>query len=113
MKKHCLQILLHAFTLLSGLAGAASLQAAPAQASQQMVADMGCYNCHAASANKHTPTMARLTERAAAVRGDEAGIKKLAEKLRAPSTLHAIAAHERLSPETAELLIRWLSEGAP
>ncbi|MCV2369138.1 hypothetical protein [Roseateles oligotrophus] len=57
--------------------------------------------------------MARLAEKAAKSRGDEAALKKRAEALRAGALRRPIAAHQRLSPEAAELLIRWLSEGAP
>ncbi|MDC8771197.1 hypothetical protein [Roseateles albus] len=99
-------------TCLSGLAAALCLLAQPASASQQMAADMGCYNCHGSPKLQTAPSMASLAEHAAKARGDDEALKKRAQKLRAGSALHPIAAHERLSPEAAELLVRWLSEGA-
>jgi cytochrome c len=100
-------------TLLLALAAALAMPSTPSWPSQQLASDMGCYNCHAISGRAGAPPMARLAEHAAKARGDESAIRKSAEKLRAKSLLHPIAAHERLSPETAETLIRWLSEGAP
>lgn len=86
-----------------------------AAASQQLAADMACYNCHASSTASHqnAPSMARLAEHAAKSRGDEVALKKRAEKLRTSTLLHPIAIHERLSPEMALTLIRWLSEEGP
>jgi cytochrome c551/c552 len=108
MNKH-----LHArLKRLFGLTAALSLLTTPASANQQLAADMGCYNCHGSPALKNAPSMARLAEHAAKARGDDEALKKRAEKLRATSALHPIAVHERLSPEAAELLVRWLSEGA-
>lgn len=83
-------------------------------ASEQLAVDMGCYNCHArASKVQNAPTMARLAEHMAKYRGDEAALKKRSEKLRESSLMHPIAAHEKLSPEMALTLIRWLSEDGP
>ncbi|WP_310385204.1 hypothetical protein [Roseateles sp.] len=96
-------------SLLLGLA----LAAAPSWSSQQLASDMGCYNCHSASQRNGAPTMARLAEQAGKLRGNDLAIKQAAEKLRAHALLHPIAVHERLGPEMAETLIRWLSEGAP
>ena len=96
----------------SGLAAALCLLTQPASASQQLATDMGCYNCHGSPALKTAPSMASLAEHAAQARGDDEALKKRAQKLRSGSMLHPIAVHERLSPEAAELLVRWLSEGA-
>jgi cytochrome c len=95
------------------LALALTLPCAPSWPSQQLASDRACYNCHSASQRTGAPTMARLAEHASKLRGNDAAIKQAAEQLRAKSWLHPIAVHERLSPETAEILIRWLSDGAP
>ncbi len=91
---------------------ALALSAAPCWSSQQLASDMACYNCHSIAARGAAPTMARLAQHAAKLRGNDAAIQQAAERLRAKSLLHPIATHERLSPETAETLMRWLSEGA-
>lgn len=83
-----------------------------ALASQQLAADMGCYNCHGNPPRKKAPTFAALAAQYAKARGDEAAQARLADKLRDGSILGHVDAHERLSPETARLLVRWISEGA-
>lgn len=89
------------------------LASAPALATQQLAADMGCYNCHGQAKLQHAPSMARLAEHAAKHRGDTAALQRRADQLRASSLLHPIAAHEKLSPEMALTLMRWLSEDGP
>jgi cytochrome c551/c552 len=91
---------------------ALALSASPSWPSQQLASDMGCYNCHSIDERTAAPTMASLAQHAAQLRGNNSAIQQAAEKLRAKSRLHPIAVHERLSPATAETLIRWLSEGA-
>jgi cytochrome c len=89
------------------------LAAAPAaQASAQTALDMGCYNCHGTPPRKNAPTFAELARRYGEHRDDPAKQQQLADKLRAGTIFSHINAHERISPETAAALVRWLCEGA-
>jgi cytochrome c len=73
---------------------------------------MGCYNCHGNPPKKKAPTFAQLATDYAKARDDDRALQKLADKLRDGSILSHIDAHERLSPEAALQLVRWISEGA-
>ncbi len=90
----------------------AGLALNPAMASQQLASDLGCYNCHGNPPKGKAPTFPQLAERYARSRGDAKGQDKLADKLRDGSIFSHIDAHERLSPEVAGQLVRWISEGA-
>lgn len=85
----------------------------PAVASGQLAADMGCYNCHGTPPKKKAPTFPQLAAEFAKDRGDPRALQKRADKLRDGSIFSHVDAHERLSPEAALLLVRWISEGAP
>lgn len=85
----------------------------PALASQQLAFDQGCYNCHGNPPKKKAPTFAQLAATYAKARDDSKALQKLADKLRDGSIFSHIDAHERLSPEVALQLVRWISEGAP
>ena len=82
------------------------------RASSQLANDMGCYNCHGAYPRGGAPSFEQLAARFAARRGDAAAQQRLADKFRTGELLEHVDAHERISPETALLLIRWLAEGA-
>jgi cytochrome c len=97
--------------LLLSLALAASA-GHPALASQQLASDLGCYNCHGNPPKKKAPTFAALATLYAKARDDDAAQSRLAEKLRDGSIFSHIDAHERLSPEVARQLVRWISDGA-
>lgn len=94
------------------LSAAALLLPVPAPASRQLASDLGCYNCHGATARKKAPTFAQLAADYARARHNPELQAELAEKLRDGSIFSHIDAHERLSPDTAARLIRWISEGA-
>jgi cytochrome c len=84
----------------------------PALASQQLAFDQGCYNCHGNPPKKKAPSFAQLAASYAKARDDAQALQKLADKLRDGSIFSHIDAHERLSPEVALQLVRWISAGA-
>jgi cytochrome c len=83
-----------------------------ALASAELALEHGCFNCHDASARRNIPSLAQLAASYAKYRGQPAAARRLADKLREGTLFGHIAAHERLSPEEAETLVRWLIEGA-
>lgn len=83
-----------------------------ALASQQLASDLGCYNCHGNPPKKKAPTFAALAASYAKAKGDDAAQSRLADQLRDGSIFSHIDAHERLSPEKAQQLVRWISDGA-
>ena len=85
--------------------------ALPAQASSQLALDKGCYSCHGEPPRRNTPSMAQLAADYARYRGQADAPRQLADKLRTGGLFTHIAAHERLSPEDCETLMRWLIEG--
>ena len=102
------------YVLLPGMVALwmAALVLNPARASEQIALDHGCFNCHGTPPRGKAPTFPQLAERYASSRGDAKAQEKLAGKLRDGSIFSHIDAHERLSPELAAQLIRWISEGA-
>ena len=95
------------------LAVALVVGASPAaQASAQIALDMGCYNCHGHPPRKNVPTFAELARRYSAYRNGAAKQQQPADQLRERTIFSHINAHERISPETAAALVRWLCDGA-
>lgn len=86
--------------------------ALPAQASSQLALDKGCYSCHGEPPRRNAPSLAQLAADYARYRGQADAPRQLAEKLRAGGLFAHIAAHERLSPDDCETLMRWLIDGA-
>jgi cytochrome c len=86
--------------------------ALPAQASSQLALDKGCYSCHGEPPRRNAPSMAQLAADYARYRGQADAPRQLADKLRAGGLFAHIAAHERLSPEDCETLMRWIIDGA-
>jgi cytochrome c len=86
--------------------------APPARASSQLALDKGCYSCHGEPPRRNTPSMAQLAADYARYRGQADAPRQLADKLRAGGLFAHIAAHERLSPEDCETLMRWIIDGA-
>jgi cytochrome c len=84
----------------------------PAQASPQLALDKGCYSCHGEPPRRNVPSMAQLAADYARYPGQADAPRELADKLRAGGLFAHIAAHERLSPEDCETLMRWIIEGA-
>lgn len=83
-----------------------------AQASSQLALDKGCYSCHGEPPRRNTPSMAQLAADYARYRGQADAPRQLADKLRAGGLFAHIAAHERLSREDCETLMRWIIDGA-
>jgi len=91
---------------------APALLATPAHASSQLALDKGCYTCHGNPPRKNAPTFAQLAARYAKHRSHTSAENVLVEKLRQGSFLGHIDAHERLSQEDAQRLVRWIIDGA-
>ena len=83
-----------------------------AHASQQLATDMGCYNCHGTPLRGESPSMQRLTQELARLKGDAAAEQSWADEFRKGEFPHYIGAHQHLSPESAKALVHWLVEGA-
>lgn len=96
------------------LALCALLAAPPAAASAQLASDKGCVNCHSnLTPKKKAPTFKQLAAQYGPLRGRPDALRERAEKLRSGSIFGHVDAHERLSAEDAEQLVRWLADGAP
>ena len=103
----------------SGAAAAAGLfglfaPAAPAQdrSGADLAADYGCYSCHGAPPRKDAPTFPQLAARCAPHRDDAKAQQRLSDRLREGKFFGHVDAHERLSPEAAARLVRWICDGA-
>jgi len=92
-----------------GLAGAAM---AADQSGSALAVEMGCYNCHGAPTRADAPSFERLAAKFEKRRGDAAAEQHVIDELRRGEPLEHIPVHERLSPETARSLVRWLFDGA-
>jgi cytochrome c len=88
------------------------LQPAPVLASAELALERGCFQCHGEPPRQHIPSLAQLAASYAKYRNQPEATHRLADKLRAGTLFGHIAAHERLSQEDAETLMRWLIEGA-
>lgn len=88
------------------------LAASPVQASSQLALDKGCYSCHGDPPRRDAPGMAQLAADYARYRGQADAPRRLADKLREGGLFAHIAAHERISQEECEALMRWIIEGA-
>lgn len=95
-----------------GLLMGVLLQPSSALASAELALARGCFNCHDTAARRNIPSLDQLATRYARYQGQPTAARRLADKLREGTLLGHIAAHERLSPEEAEVLMRWLIEGA-
>lgn len=93
------------------LSAAAMLQPGITFASSQLALDKGCYKCHGNPPKKKAPTFAELASRYARHRNNAGAESALVEKLRQGTFFGHIDAHERLSQEDAQRLIRWIIEG--
>lgn len=101
--------------LLPLLLAASLLPAArAAESGAQLATDKGCVNCHSnLTPKKKAPTFKQLAADYAPLRDRPEALRERAEKLRSGSIFGHIDAHERLSAEDAQQLVRWLADGAP
>ncbi len=83
-----------------------------AQASAQLALDKGCFACHGNPPKKNAPSFEALARDYARYQGQPATETRLADELRAGHVFGGVQAHERLSPENARALVRWIIEGA-
>ena len=83
-----------------------------ALASSALAVDKGCYNCHGAYPRGDAPSFERLSSRLSRYKGDASGEGKFVNQYLAGEMFQHIEAHERLTPESAGILIHWLVEGA-
>jgi cytochrome c len=88
------------------------LVAPAARADSQLAFDKGCYNCHSGAPKAGAPSFAELAARYAKQRGGPGFEQAVAQRLRGGSMFGHIAAHEQLSQDDAERLVRWLAAGA-
>ena len=82
------------------------------QGSPQLVIDKGCYNCHGSYLRSDAPSIERLSRKLSKFKGDPVAEQKFVDKYRAGEMFQHIDVHERLSAESAKVLIHWLVEGA-
>jgi cytochrome c len=82
------------------------------QASAALASEMGCYNCHGQPPRGDAPTLEGLAAKYRQRQGDAQAQQHAVDELLRGEPLRHIPAHERLSPETARLLVRWLFDGA-
>lgn len=97
--------------LVAGLA--LVVMAGQVAADASLALDKGCYNCHGNPPRRGAPSFDRLVAECGAHRGDDAAIRRLADRLRSGSIFGHVDAHERLSAAEAERLMRWIADGAP
>lgn len=93
------------------LLAASLITAAPAMASMNLALDKGCLSCHGQPPRGNLPTIERLAQKAERLRGQDDKIREEAAELRQPRPMGKVVAHENLTTEEAERLVRWLSEG--
>lgn len=92
--------------------GLMACSAGSACASANLATEHGCINCHGNTARGEAPSFERLAGKLAKFKGDEAALATFVVKYRQGQAFEHVDAHERLSPEAATALLRWLSEGA-
>lgn len=83
-----------------------------ARANAQLALEKGCYSCHGANPRGEAPPWQRLAGRLARLKGDEAAEKAFVEKFGELKLLERVEAHERISAQSAAVLVHWVVEGA-
>lgn len=96
-----------------GLGWCLAAAAAGAWASSELALAQGCFSCHGDPPRASAPTFPQLAAQYARYRGELGAEIRLADRLREHPLFGSITAHERLSDETARMLMRWLIQGAP
>ncbi len=89
-----------------------ALVAGNVHATAQLALDKGCYSCHGSPPKKSAPTFEKLATEYAKYKNVPAAEAELAAKLREGHIFGGIQAHERLSEESAQLLVHWIIQGA-
>lgn len=83
-----------------------------AQSSPQLAIDKGCYNCHGSYLRGDAPSIERLSIKLSKYKGDQVAEQKFVAKYLTGEMFQHIDAHERLTTESAKVLIHWLVESA-
>ncbi|MEW6694353.1 MAG: c-type cytochrome [Pseudomonadota bacterium] len=81
-----------------------------ARADANLALDKGCMNCHGNPPRGKAPTLATLAQRYAAL--DEQALERKARALIEHSLIGGIPAHEKLTLEESQRLVRWIAAGA-
>jgi len=82
-----------------------------AHGSQQLAVEHGCYSCHGAYPRGEAPNFEKLAGKMAKYQGDATALADKISRYRTGEAFEHIEAHERLSPEAATALLKWLAEG--
>ena len=98
----------HSFFLLLLI----GVSASQAQAGAQLAMEKGCFNCHGNPPRKNAPPFTALAQDYARYQGQPDREIKLANHLRQARVFGGIEARERLSDDSARLLVRWIIQGA-
>jgi len=89
-----------------------ALFASNVHATAQLALDKGCFSCHGSPPKKSAPTFEKLALEYAKYKNVPSAETELASKLREGHIFGGIQAHERLSEESARLLVHWIIQGA-
>ena len=89
-----------------------ALFASNVHATAQLALDKGCYSCHGSPPKKNAPTFEKLAQEYVKYKNVPSAETDLANKLREGHIFGGIQAHERLSEESARLLVHWIIQGA-
>jgi cytochrome c len=81
------------------------------EASERLATDLGCYNCHGEPPRRNIRSFKELRADYASYRGQPEAIARLVDKMHHGGLFSHVAAHERLTEEQAQALVRWLVEG--
>ncbi len=82
-----------------------------ANASTQLALDHGCYSCHGAYLREEAPNFKGLAQRLSRYKGELTTQQQFVDKFLVGEMFGHIDAHERLSAESAKVLVHWLAEG--
>ena len=99
-------------TYFSGLMLGLACTASGAWASAELALQQGCFSCHGNPPRGKAPTFPDLANKYARYRSEPGAEAKLADRLHKAPLFGGIDAHERLSQEDAQMLLRWIIQGA-
>lgn len=94
--------------LMLGLACSAS----GVWANAELALEQGCLSCHGSPPRGKALPFPELAVECARYQSEPGAEARLAEKLRKPPLFGGMDAHERLSQENAQVLLRWIIQGA-